>query len=1183
MDKAILKKFAIESRQDLMQRMENKIKAFYIDEEFSKQQSGDVYILANNKHSLSLSKEEYDKRELLIKRINELGLDQVIEEAAYTWFNRIVAIRYMEIHDYLPLTKDNQSLGIRVLSSKDNTPDPEIMKFTNLVNPELDIEFKKEKYVELKDDNEKFKYILLLVCKKLGRVIPQVFDGVTDYIDILVPDNLLNESGFVNKIVTEVPVENYDQVEIIGWLYQYYNQNEKDRVISAKKAYKKNEIAYATQLFTPDWIVKYMVENTLGKYWIEHDGNCNLIQNWKYYIQSSTKTINKTIDPINIKCIDPCSGSGHILVYMFEVLFQIYLSFGYSKTDIPKLILKYNLYSVDIDDRAEQLSILSVILKAREVDKDIFNKNIIKNLNIISIKETNKINENIFDIIDENNTTSSSIETIKYVYEVFKDAKEIGSLINIEKRDYTEAINEIYKLKKEQVSMYDLDKYTILINKYIPILKQAQILSQKYDIIVTNPPYMGEKYMPEKVKKYVRSEFFIGRTDMFSVFMLKAQKLCKRSGMIGMITPYAWMFLDSYKELRKFMIDNMPISSLIQLEFNAFEVAALPVCTFTLLNENINLLGNYIKLSDFPGVDNQSIKVLEALNNNDVYYFYQCEMENFKLIEGFPISFWLSDNMRRVFATSKKINNYGIAKQGMVTGNNKRFLRLWFEPDFSKLKLDATSLEDAKLSEKKWFPYNKGGRYRKWYGNNEYVVNYENDGEEVKKYTSHLPQGTAVRIKSRDYYFKEAITWTFISIDIGVRYSKYGAIFDVAGSSLFVETKYIKYILGFLCTKLMKIFNQILNPTMNVQISNVAQLPIIIDEKKLEEINTIVNENIEYEKADWDSYELSWDFDTHPLIKYKNNETLIEKAWENWNKVTQNRFNRVKENEQKLNEMFIDIYGLKDEIDPTIEDKEITIRRANLEKDIKSFINYSVGCMFGRYSIDKGGLICAGEEYIKNNNTSFLVDKDNIIPITENIYFEDDIITKFKAFLQAAYGKATLYNNLDFIAETIGKKNGESSEATVRRYFLNDFFADHCNLYSVLGSGKRPIYWLFDSGKKNGFKCLIYIHRYNEGTISKIRLDYLHKMQNSYKKELNDINLKLTQDISLQDKKDLLKKQSEINSKLQETLEYDEKVAHIADKKIKIDLDDGVVSNYAKFSVKNPKTEKVETILAKIK
>ena len=1183
MNKTILKKFAIESRQDLMQRMENKIKSFYVDEEFAEQQNGEVYILTNSTHSLSLSKTNYNKRKLLLKRINELGLDSVVEEAAYTWFNRIVAIRYMELHDYLPLTKDNHSLGIRVLSSKDNTPDPEIMKFTNLVNPELDIGFEKERYVGLKDDNEKFKYILLLVCKKLGRVIPQVFDGTTDYIDILIPDNLLNESGFVNKIVAEIPVENYEQVEIIGWLYQYYNQTEKERVISAKKTYKKNEIPYATQLFTPDWIVKYMVENTLGKYWIEHNGNCDLTQGWKYYIKSAKRTIDETIDPIYIKCIDPCSGSGHILVYMFEILFQIYLSFGYSKADIPGLILKYNLYGIDIDDRAEQLSILSVILKAREFDKDIFNKNIIKKLNIISIKETNKINENIFDIIDENKTTSSSIETIKYVYETFKNAKEIGSLINIKKLDYEEAINEICKLKGKTISMYDLDKYTTLMSKYLPILKQAQILSQEYDIVITNPPYMGEKYMPEKVKKYVRSDFFIGRTDLFSVFMLKAQKLCKKSGMIGMITPYSWMFLDSYKELRKFMIDNMPISSLIQLEFNAFEVAALPVCAFTLLNDNVNLTGNYIKLSDFPGADNQPIKVLEALKNNNVYYFYKYEMKNFKVIDGFPISFWLSDNMRRVFATSEKISNYGISKQGMVTGDNKKFLRLWFEPDFSKLKLDATSLEDAKLSHKKWFPYNKGGKYRKWYGNNEYVVNYENDGEEVKEYTSHLPQGTAVRIKSRDYYFKEAITWTFISIDIGVRYSKCGAIFDVAGSSLFVETKYIKYILGFMCTKLMKIFNQILNPTMNVQTSNVAQLPIIIDNNKLEEINNLVNKNIEYAKADWDSYELSWDFDTHPLIKYKNNETLIEKAWENWNKVTQSRFNAVKENEQKLNEIFIDIYGLKDEIDPTIDDKDITIRNADIERDIKSFINYSVGCMFGRYSIDKCGLICAGGEYIKNNDTTFLADEDNVIPITESNYFSDDIIARFKAFLQAVYGKETLYNNLDFIAETIGKKNGETSEETIRRYFINDFFSDHCNTYSVLGSGKRPIYWLFDSGKKNGFKCLIYIHRYNEGTISKIRLDYLHKMQNSYKKELDDINLKLTYDISLQDKRELVKRQSDINSKLQETMEYDEKIAHIADKKIKIDLDDGVILNYSKFSVKNPKTGKDESILAKIK
>ncbi len=1170
MDKAILKKFAIESRQDLMQKIESKIKLFYVDETFSKQQNGDVYVLSNEKHTLSLSKEEYDKRELLIKRIQELGLEQVIEEAAYTWFNRVVAIRYMEINDYLPLTKDNQSLGIRVLSSKDNTPDPEIMKFTNLVNPDLDIDFKKEKYAELKDDNDKFKYVLLLVCKKLGKVIPQVFDGITDYIDILIPDNLLNDTGFITKIVTEVPENNYNQVEIIGWLYQYYNQAEKDRVISAKKAYKKNEIPYATQLFTPDWIVKYMVENSLGRFWIEHSDNDSIIDNWKYFIKDNIEKQKEKTNPIEITLIDPCCGSGHILVYAFEILYQIYKSVGYNKNDIPELILKNNLYGLDIDDRAGQLSVLSVLLKAREYDRNIFNKVIAKNLNILSIQESNNNDSIMLDELSNNNQDNAL-----YLLKSFINAKEIGSLLRIEKKDYSILEDEIEKNN----TIFGIT----LQNKLLPLIKIAKILSNKYDIVVTNPPYMGERYMSDVVKKYLRQYYFVGRTDLFSTFILASKYMCKDNGAIGLISPYAWMFLDSYKDLRKFIIDNLNITSLIQLEFNAFEVAALPVCTYCFKNSTNNSNGSYIKLSDFTGAENQPIKALEAINNHNVYYFYQCKMEDFKVIDGTPIAFWLSNNMRNVFKNAKKINDYGITKQGMTTADNKRFLRFWFETNINNIKFDSKTLEEASESCKKWFPYNKGGRFRKWYGNNEYVVNYQYDGKEVKEYTATLPQGTGVRIKSREYYFKEAITWTFISIDIGVRYSTNGFIFDVAGSSLFVDKENILYVLGFMCTKLMKIFNQILNPTMNVQTSNVAQLPLIISNEYKSEINNIVKENISLSKEDWDNFETSWDFKTHPLLLFSNiSPTQISKEEKNgfncaekiqdsfkkWSDYSNDRFEKQKQNENRLNEIFINIYDLANEIDSKIEDKDITIRKADKVREIKSLISYAVGCMFGRYSLDEDGLIYAGGEFNIDKYQLYSPDIDNIIPITEEAFFGDDIVSRFKDFLSKAFGSNSVTENMDYIAENLGKKGTETSEETIRRYFNNDFYADHIKMYQ-----KKPIYWLFDSGKKNGFKALVYMHRYNENTIPKVRLDYLHRIQTTYEKLLTDINYKLTTELSMNEKKEVQKRQTDLNAKLQEIKEYDEKIAHIANQRISIDLDDGVTVNYDKF----------KDILAKIK
>lgn len=1203
MDKAILKKFAIESRKDLMEKIKNKIKPIYVDEEFKKEQRGELYILSNEKHSLSLTQEEYKKRELLIKRIKELlSLEQVIEEAAYTWFNRIIAIRYMEINDYLPLTKDNQSLGIRVLSSKDNTPDPEILKFTNLMNPDLDINFKKEKYAELKDDNEKFKYVLLLVCKKLGRVIPQVFDGVTDYIDILIPDNLLNDTGFVTKVINEVPEDNFKQVEIIGWLYQYYNQAEKDRVISAKKAYKKNEIPYATQLFTPDWIVKYMVENSLGKYWVEHNGDGALYQsdnlypsnnlyssssitdNWKYFIKENIENKKEKLNPTEITFIDPCCGSGHILVYAFEVFYQIYLQAGYNKKDIPELILKNNLYGLDIDDRAGQLSILSVLLKAREYDKNIFNKKVIINLNIMSIQESKNVSTFILDGMPE--TIRRKTEKL---LSTFNDAKELGSLLKVDKEDYTDLIKYINREINIETS--------ILKNEMELLIKQSVIMSQKYDIVVTNPPYMGEKYFSPKLKKYIRSIYTIAKADMFTSFILVCQWLSKNKSYIGMITPYAWMFLDSYKDLRKYLIYNLPICSLIQLEFNAFEVAALPVCTYILENTNDNIEGIFIKLSDFPGTENQPIKALEAINNPNVDYMYRFYMQDFEKINNRPFAYWISQGYKNVFAKATLLKEYAIPRQGMATTDNKKFMRNWFEVDFHNIKFDSKNSEEAKNSNKRWFPYNKGGRYRKWYGNNEFIVDYYNNGEElinlVREKYPNISDPEFV-IKNRKYYFKSGITWTFISIDVGVRYFPNGFIFDVAGSSLFPDEDKLYYILGFMCSKLMKQFLQMLNPTMNVQAGNVGNLPIIFDVNENEYITKVVKECIHISKEDWDSFETSWDFNKHSLISKNTNN--IEDAFDKWNSECNERFNKLKSNEKELNKKFIEIYGLEKDLSSEILDKDITIRKADREREIKSLISYAVGCMFGRYSLDKEGLIYAGGDFDKvykkykgenggwagaslanytvlNDNgkeieLSFEVDNDNVIPITDESYFGDDIVERFKKFISVVYGKETLNENLDFIAETLGKKGTETSEDTIRRYFVNDFFNDHVKIYK-----KRPIYWLFDSGKKNGFKALIYMHRYNENLVPKIRLDYLHRMQTTYEKLLSDINYKLTTELSMTDKKEAQKRQADLNAKLQEIREYDEKIAHIANQRIKIDLDDGVKVNYAKF----------KDILAKIK
>ena len=1240
MDKTILKKFAIESRQDLMEKVKNKINTFYIDEEFQKNQKGDLYILFNEKHSLSLTHEEYKKRELLIKRIKELSLEQVIEEAAYTWFNRIIAIRYMEINDMLPLTKDNQSLGIRVLSSKDNTPDPEILKFTNLMNPELDIDFKKGKYAELKDDNDKFKYVLLLVCKKLGKVIPQVFDGVTDYIDILIPDNLLNDTGFVAKVINEVPESNYNQVEIIGWLYQYYNQTEKDRVISAKKAYKKNEIPYATQLFTPDWIVKYMVENSLGRYWIEHNGDealypsdnlypsnnlylsSSITDNWKYFIKDNIENKEDKLNPTEITFIDPCCGSGHILVYAFEVFYQIYLKSGFNKNDISELILKNNIYGLDIDDRAGQLSILSVLLKAREYDKNIFNKEIVRNLNIMSIQESNNISGISIDNISNENIKNKAI----YLVEKFKNAKEIGSLLILDNNDYSNIEKYIY----DDNTIFGIE----LREKLLPIIKIAKILSRKYDIVVTNPPYMNSSLMSINLKIYIEKKYSNVKNDMFSSFIQKNINFCLDKGYLGFMTPYVWMFIAAYQKTRKYLIDQGSISSLIQFEYSAFEEATVPICSFT-YNKNKDKNGVYVKLSDFKGGMNiQEKKYLEIINSKNTSFMYIKKMRLFQDIPYNEMIFWISDKSIKNFKNNE-IDKFINPRIGLVTGDTNKFLRLWFEVNNGKIGFHYANENDFYERKKKWVPYQKGGAYRKWYGNNDYVLNWENKGYDLMNNNFEKSTG---RIKSHNYNgnyaFKKAITWTKISSsNYAFRFVEDGFLFDDAGPicSCKSESEYI--ILSLFNSKVGTFYLSILNPTLNLTPGNLLTMPFLEDDIKLKKdiIANISESNIKISKIDWDSFETSWDFKKHPLLEFvdsmpglhdsnvkvtpthlkivKNNygedcfiadelpmRARISDSFRKWEEYTEKQFNTLKNNEEELNRIFIDIYGLQDELMPEEEDKDVTIRKADQEREIKSLISYAVGCMFGRYSLDKEGLIYAGGDFeqvykkyknedsglagaslanytILNDNgkeieLSFEVDNDNVIPIIDEAYFGDDIVERFKKFISVVYGKETLNENLDFIAETLGKKGTETSEDTIRRYFVNDFFNDHVKIYQ-----KRPIYWLFDSGKKNGFKALIYMHRYNENLVPKIRLDYLHRMQTTYEKLLSDMNYKLTTELSMTDKKEAQKMQADLNAKLQEIKEYDEKIAHIANQRISIDLDDGVKVNYEKF----------KDILAKIK
>ena len=1177
MDKAILKKFAIESRKDLMEKIKNKINTFYVDEDFKKEQKGDLYILSNEKHFLSLTHEEYKKRELLIKRIKELSLEQVIEEAAYTWFNRIIAIRYMEINDMLPLTRDNQSLGIRVLSSKDNTPDPEILKFTNLVNPDLDIEFKKEKYAELKDDNEKIKHVLLLVCKKLGRVIPQVFDGITDYIDILIPDNLLNDTGFITKVINEVPENNYNQVEIIGWLYQYYISEKKDEVFADLKKnikIKKENIPSATQIFTPDWIVKYMVENTLGRYTSK-----SFRSKLKYYVSNEEELEEKEIK--NIKFLDPCCGSGHILVYAFELLYKIYEDKGYNKKDIPEMILKNNLCGLDIDDRAGQLALLSVLLKAREIDKTIFNKEIVRNINIMGIQESNSISESCID----NLKSDYDKETARKLLDTFKNAKEIGSLLLVDDEKY-------YDLEKSINS--DNTIFAIELQRLLPIIKCSRILSTKYDVVVTNPPYMGNKGMSEQLYKFATKNYADSKIDLFSMFIKKCGDLCCENGYYALITPPSVLFLSSFEKLRKQIISNKTILSLLHMGRGIFGVD-FGSTSMVIKNCRIsNFIGKYFRLHErnFQYIEIDDIeKIFLNAQKDDNYKFdffnyqgqkeeethkirivYYNKQENFNNIPGVPISYWITEKEFDLFSKHKKIGDIFEARGGMTTGNNDLFLRFWYEIDKNKFKTGLTK-EEAIKSEFKWFPYNKGGDYRKWYGNMNYVIDWYKDGSNIKNYKLEQRKTNPnynIAIAGLSSMFHPQVSWSLVSAgNFGVRYYPKGFLFDVAGSSVLPDEANEKYILAYLNSIISDRYLKAFNPTINYQPGDIKSLIYLNENTDI--INNLSESCVNISKEDWDSFETSWDFKKHPLIPCgisSPDGLYIEASYNAWEEHCKYNFELLKKNEEKLNALFINMFSLQDELTPEIDDDYITISQANRERDIKSLISYSVGCMFGRYSLDEDGLVFAGGELEKNKYKTYNVDSDNIIPITDEAYFSDDIVERFKNFIKIVYGNETFNENMDFIAETLGKKGTETSEDTIRRYFLSDFFNDHVKIYQ-----KRPIYWLFDSGKKNGFKALVYMHRYNENLVPKVRLDYLHRIQTTYEKLLSDVNYKLTTELSMSDKKAAQNRQADLMAKLNEIKEYDEKIAHIANQRISIDLDDGVKVNYEKF----------KDILAKIK
>lgn len=1145
----------------------------------------------------------------------------VMEEVAYTWFNRLIAVRFMEVNDYLPSR-------LRVLSSESGKVEPDLV--TTPFDAELPFTAEEEaQIIQWKQDNkldELFRFLFIKQCNALNEILPGLFEKTTDYTEVLLNLSVVDQEGVVYKLTHDIPesdfnIEQGGQVEIIGWLYQYYNTEPKAAAFAKNGKITKEEIPAVTQLFTPDWIVRYMVENSLGRLWVEGHPDSDLRKNWKYYldeapqepeVQAKLAEIRKeyaALSPEDLTLIDPCMGSGHILVYAFDVLMQIYESVGYSQRDAAKSILEHNLYGLDIDDRAYQLAYFAVMMKARQYNRRILNGE--NTCHVYAIQESNPINRahlkffgaGLSDL--EKNTAKMQLEGL---LDILTDAKEYGSILNVPEYNWALLRRFVDGIDMEgQISFDDtgVEKAAKELQKLIDL---GEAMARKYWVAVTNPPYAGMSKMNAKLNSFVQDNYADYKSDMFSAFVVKCSTMTRTNGYCAFLTPYVWMFIQSYEKMRKYLYANTTIEALIQFEYSAFEEATVPICTFAFRKGYIPKKGCYLRLTDFRGgMEIQRKKTLEAINNHSCgYYFEQCS-DNFAKIPGSPVAYWLSDRFLKMFEEGIPLGKMADSKQGLATADNNRFVRVWNEVEKDRIYFDAKDIQESVASRKKWFPYNKGGEYRKWYGNNEYIVNWENDGFEIRHFVDEKgklrsrPQNTA-------FYFKPSGSWSDITSGTNAfRYKPEGNLFDITGMSFF-STDRLYYLIGLCNIKIGTEVLKIVAPTIHCQCGDVANIPVIYDKNKADVVNALVDENISLSKDDWDVFETSWDFKKHPLVKLRmagayswgNNAPAmrIESAYKAWEETCEGRFQKLKANEEELNRIFIDIYGLQDELTPEVEDKDVTVRKADLQRDIKSLLSYAVGCMFGRYSLDVPGLVLAGqpfeEKFVHASNAvtgtgvlgapgllrapgalylrtedgvkqcTFAPDVDNVIPITDEEYLEDDIIARLCDWLKVVYGADTLEANLDYIAKALGNK-GSTSREVIRNYFVNDFFKDHCQTYSVTGSGKRPIYWLFDSGKQNGFKALVYLHRYTPDTIGTLRVDYLHKMQRVYESEINRMQDMMDHTTNAREAAAASKRKDKLTKQLKECRDYDEKISHLALSRIALDLDDGVKVNYRKL------------------
>lgn len=1229
MNKTAVKNFAVWARNKLIEDVKNKAVALGITKDGIAKalpQSGrdiefyDIGLVEPCK----ITGNAISQRRSLVDAINakaagsnyQTAYNFIMEEVAYTWFNRVIAIRFMEVNDYLPGRT-------RVLSAEGNKdkvePDIAAAPF------DAGLQFsdaEAEQIAQLKSENkldDLFNLLFIKQCNALNKILPFLFEKTSDYTELLLNLSVTDNDGVVRRLINDIPEADFDvkqggQVEIIGWLYQYYNTELNEQVYNgnmSKQRIKKELLPAATTIYTPHWAVEYMVQNSLGKLWLERHPDDALKQNWQYYLDEAEQEadVQKQLDeikkeyanlnPQDIKFIDPCMGSGHILVYAFDVLMQIYESTGYTARDAAQNILEHNLYGLDIDERAFQLAYFALIMKARQYNRRIFASGITPHIYVI--KESNGFNRAHLQYFGDGLSDlelNIALNEANGLLDDLKDASEYGSIINVNNYNWQLLHRFTGNIKLQgQLGLYDMDGFDAAQGKLMNLIAIGEILAQKYDVVVTNPPYLGSSRFSPRLDKYVKKNFPNEKSDLSMVmFKCALNRFSKENGFIAFITTTSWMFLSSFEKLREYLINNFSICSLVDFGTELFDgkVGHNPIVSWVTRKLQINYKLTGIRLIEYC-YSRRNEKESEFFNLKNRY---SADQANFSKIPGSPIAYWVSEKIIDVFEKGKSIDELSkFTGSQNKTANNDLYLRYFWE--VNKIKIGINN---------HWVFYMKGGDYRKHYGNLLLLINWSNSARKFYK------ENSTSNLLAKEYWYQEGITYTMLTAKgTNFRYMPAYCIFDMGGPAICYLKNNLYYILSFLNSVVGAFYLNFLNPTLNLQAKDIKSLPIIINDEYKENIDSCETKCVQLSKSDWDSFETSWDFKEHLLVKWSRDlwdataiaatmrsyyGTLpkvscpLELCFMLWQGECNKRFMQLKANEEKLNRIFIEIYGLQDELTPAVADKDVTVARIYSSKEdipesmkgnnyvltkqdvIKSLISYAVGCMFGRYSLDAEGIAYAGGEWYASKYQTFTPDEDNCILITDEAYAKDDIAELFGAWLKKVFGTEQYEENLKFVADALGNK-GNSSREVIRNYFLTDFIKDHIKTYK-----KRPIYWLFDSGKQNGFKALIYLHRYNADTIGNLRVDYLHKMQRIYESEMERLQYTIENGTNAREVATAEKRKEKLQKQFKECRDYDEKISHLALARIELDLDDGVKVNYEK--VQTAADGKKYQVLAKI-